>query len=473
MVARISTIGIALLGTFVAWERASGEDWQRFRGPNGTGVSTSTNLPSELAPDKNVKWSIDVQRGTSSPIVVGGKLFLASYKDDDRVLQCLDAKTGQELWRQTSQKARGENFNRLNGPATCTPAADADHVVVLFPDVGLLCYSLTGELKWRTDVGPFYSMHGMANSPIIVGDKVILLADLVKESHIAAYDLKDGHQVWKVARTDGVTGGFSTPGVITDAQGTPSLITVGADGLLAYKPETGDQLFSVPGVSNVPVTVPVVSGTSVYLCEPVGEIEPMSQYMKDPQDMDTNDDGKLSLEEVKRSVAFYRMLESMDQRWGNKDGMVEEAEWNAAFGSMLDKGGLVAVQLPQPDAQTPSIRWTYTKALPYIASPVCYDDVLYIIRDQGLFMSVNTADGSVIKTDRLKKGGKEFYASPVAGDGKVYVVDRSGRLTVLKAGAQWEELSSADFGEEIDSTPAICDGLIYLRTPTKLYCFGQ
>ena len=104
MVARIFTICIALLGVLVAWERASGEDWPRFRGPNGTGVSTSTNLPSEIAPDKNVKWSVEVQRGTSSPIVVGGKLFLASYKDDERILQCLDAKTGQELWRQTSRR---------------------------------------------------------------------------------------------------------------------------------------------------------------------------------------------------------------------------------------------------------------------------------------------------------------------------------------------------------------------------------
>ena len=471
MVARISMIGLALVGTLVAWERTSGEDWPRFRGPNGTGVSTSTNLPSEIAPDKNVKWSIEVQQGTSSPIVVGGKLFLASYKDDDRTLQCLDAKTGQELWRQTSQKAREENFNRLNGPATCTPAADADHVVVLFPDVGLLCYSLTGELKWRTEVGPFYSMHGMANSPIIAGDKVILLADLVKDSHIAAYDLADGHQVWKDGRLDGVTGGFSTPGVIADAQGAQSIITVGAEGLLAYKIESGEQLFSVPGVSNAPVTVPIICGTSVYLCEPVGEILPMSQYTKD---MDANDDGKLSLEEVKRSVAFYRMLENMDLRWGNKDGVVEEAEWNAAFGSMLDKGGLAAVQLPQPDAATPSVRWTYTKAVPYIPSPVCYNDVLYIIQDQGgVFMSVNPADGSELKKERLKKGGKDFYASPVAGDGKVYVVDRSGRLTVLKAATEWEELSSADFGEAIDATPAICDGLIYLRTPTKLYCFGQ
>ena len=136
----------------------------------------------------------------------------------------------------------------------------------------------------------------------------------------------------------------------------------------------------------------MIRGTSVYLCEPVGEIEPMSQYRKSVWMPTTTANCRWKKSNaVSRSIACSK---SMDLRWGNKDGVVEEAEWNAAFGSMLDKGGLVAVQLPQPDAATPSVRWTYTKAVPYIASPVCYDDVLYIIRIRGVFMSVNPADGS-------------------------------------------------------------------------------
>lgn len=152
---------------------------------------------------------------------------------------------------------------------------------------------------------------------------------------------------------------------------------------------------------------------------------------------------------------------------------MEEGEWNAAFGTMLDKGGLVAIQLPQAGgAAEPSVTWTYRKSVPYVASPVLYDNILYLICDQGLFMAVKPTDGEVLKKSRLKKGGGQFYASPVAADGKIYVVDTSGRLTVLKAGAECEELSASEFGEDVIATPAICDGRIYVRTKSKLFCFG-
>ena len=119
------------------------------------------------------------------------------------------------------------------------------------------------------------------------------------------------------------------------------------------------------------------------------------------------------------------------------------------------------------------MQWNYKKSVPYVASPVLYDGVLYLIRDQGVFMAIKAADGEVLKVGRLKKGGGQFYASPVAADGKVFVVDTAGRFTVLKAGAEWEELSATEFGEDVIATPAICDGRIYVRTKSKLYCFSQ
>ena len=170
---------------------------------------------------------------------------------------------------------------------------------------------------------------------------MLLLADQIQGSYIAGYDVKSGEQVWKVDRLNGVTGAYSTPSMATGHDGSQLVLASGPQGLFAYQVASGEIAFSVPGVANAPVTVPVVSGSTVYLCEPPGELEPMGKYT---EGLDKNKDGKLSLEEVKRSVAFYRMLESMDQRWGNGDGVVEEAEWNAAFGTMLDKGGLVAIQ---------------------------------------------------------------------------------------------------------------------------------
>jgi outer membrane protein assembly factor BamB len=109
-----------------------------------------------------------------------------------------------------------------------------------------------------------------------------------------------------------------------------------------------------------------------------------------------------------------------------------------------------------------------------VASPVFHDGVLYLVDDGGIFMSVNATDGSVLKRGRLKQGGRQFYASPVVADGKVFVVDTDGRLTVIQAGgADWQELSSTELGEPVVATPAICDGRLYVRTASKLYCFGQ
>jgi outer membrane protein assembly factor BamB len=471
MFRRMLTLPAATLLLIATASLLPAEDWPRFRGVNGGGVSTSTMLPAEFGPEKNVAWSIDVQAGTSSPVIAQGKLYLTSFEGADRVVQCLDARTGQELWRQAVQKVRDENLSPPNGPATCTPAADDRNVVVFFPDTALLCYSDAGELRWRAEVGPFHSMHGIANSPIIVGDKVLLLADQIQGSYIAAYDLASGTQTWKADRVNGVTGAYSTPSVATFDDGRQLVLASGPTGLFAYQPASGEIAFSVPGVANAPVTVPVVSGTTVYLCEPPGEIDPMAKYAGS---LDVNKDGKLALDEVKRSVPFYRMLESMDQRWGNGDGVVDEAEWNAAFGTMVGKGGLVAIGLPPTGAaQEARVRWNYQKSVPYVASPVQYEGILYLIRDQGVFMAVKSEDGEVLKIGRLKKGGAQFYASPVAADGKIFVVDTAGRFTVLKADAAWEELSATEFGEAVIATPAICDGRIYVRTKTKLYCFSQ
>ncbi|MHB0959262.1 MAG: outer membrane protein assembly factor BamB family protein [Pirellulaceae bacterium] len=475
MVRSTSILYIPWAVSLLVTSRLAAEDWPRFRGVNGSGVSSSTGLPDEFGPEKNVTWSAEVKAGTSSPVIVGGRLFVTSFEGEDRIVQCLDAHTGQELWRQSVKKVRDENMSAPNGPATCTPAADDEHVIVFFPDTALLCYSVSGELRWRVEVGPFHSMHGIANSPILSGDKVLLLADQIQGSYIAAYEVSSGTQLWKTDRVNGVTGGYSTPSVMTRSDGRQLILASGPQGLFAYQATNGELAFSVPGVANAPVTVPVVSDSTVYLCEPRGEIDPMGRYA---EGLDKNMDGKLSLEEVKHSVAFYRMLEGMDQRWGNGDGVVEEGEWNAAFGTMLDKGGLVAVTFSgseaaqEPVTHEPHVKWSYQKSVPYVASPVCYDGILYLIRDQGVFMAIQSADGEVLKVGRLKKGGAQFYASPVAADGKIFVVDTAGRFTVLKAGADWEELSATEFGDDVIATPAICDGRIYVRTNSKLFCFS-
>ena len=109
--------------------------------------------------------------------------------------------------------------------------------------------------------------------------------------------------------------------------------------------------------------------------------------------------------------------------------------------------------------------------LPFCASPLYYDEKIFLIKDGGIFTSLDAKSGSVLKQGRLPVTGS-YYSSPVAGDGKVYTISERGWLTVVSAQGNWEVLSTTEFGEDAYATPALLDGKIYLRTTKHLYCFG-
>jgi outer membrane protein assembly factor BamB len=313
-------------------------------------------------------------------------------------------------------------------------------------------------------------MHGITGSPVLVDDLVVLQVDQLRGSELAAFNLASGELAWKVPRIDGLTGGYSTPSILPGSDGPSLIVTSGPEELGAYLASTGKKVWSVPGVSNAPVTVPVVSGGRVIVCEPMRTSTTPFNLLAA---LDANKDGKYTLEEAKRSLPSYRLLERIDTDHGNGDGVIEESEWNAAFGMYLNKGGLVAVDLPSNGASaTAEVRWTYRKSVPYIASPLVLDGVLYVVQDGGIVTTFDPETGEVFRRGRLTQGGKNFYASPVAAGGKIFVVDTEGRLTVVKAGREWEELSTTSLGEPCFATPAIYGGRILVRTAEGLYCFG-
>ena len=180
-----------------------------------------------------------------------------------------------------------------------------------------------------------------------------------------------------------------------------------------------------------------------------------------------------SFKEAGEDVAVLRLLERIERGWGNGDEVVEAAEWNKAFQSFVDKGGLVAVDVVN-DGETlkAEIAWNYRKGVPYVATPVIYDGLLYMVNNGGVVTVVDPNDGTLVLEKRLRKGGKQFYASPVAADDKIYLIDTEGQLSVIKADRTWKELHTVSMGEPCMATPAICNGRIYLRTAGHLYCFG-
>ena len=171
---------------------------------------------------------------------------------------------------------------------------------------------------------------------------------------------------------------------------------------------------------------------------------------------------------------MYRLLARMDKEWGNDDGVVEASEWTKAFGGGVDKGGLVAVDLQDArGAVKTSVRWDYRKTVPYVASPVVFEKVLYFVQNGGIVTTVDPENGEVLKRGRLKQGGRLFYASAVAADGKVFIVDTAGQMSVLQSGGQWEQLATNALDEPCFATPALYRGHIYVRTSRTLYCFGE
>ena len=118
------------------------------------------------------------------------------------------------------------------------------------------------------------------------------------------------------------------------------------------------------------------------------------------------------------------------------------------------------------------IRWTRFKELPLVPSPLLYDDVLYLIKDGGILTALDPLSGAVLKQGRLRNAIDGYTASPVAADGRIVFASESGKLTVVRAGAEWEDLGTHDLGETIYASPALAGDKVYVRTTDAIWCFG-
>src|SRR5262249_6404327 len=144
--------------------------WTQFRGPDGSGAGSGSGYPVEFSPAKNLLWKAAVPFGQSSPLIVGGRVYLTALDGDRLWTLCLDARNGRELWRRETKREHPHKLFRANDPASPTPAADENGVYVFFPDFGLIAYTPDGKQRWTRPLGPFKNYYGMASSPILVGD---------------------------------------------------------------------------------------------------------------------------------------------------------------------------------------------------------------------------------------------------------------------------------------------------------------
>jgi outer membrane protein assembly factor BamB len=454
---------------------AMAADWTGFRGSNGAGISEDAPLPAELGPAANVAWRTATLKGNSSPVVASGQVYLTGHEGDERVVLCFDANSGALLWRRGVAKARTEVLHPINGPSTPTVATDGRMVYAFFPEYGILAYDSKGAEKWRVPLGPSASIQGLASSPVLAGGNLILLIDTPEEAFVVAFNAKSGRQAWKAERPIGFMGSYSTPTVYKPARGPEQVIVAASVELSSYQAATGERLWWARGVVAQPAALPVVSGGYVYTVEPKGEgAPPFSQMIKDT---DKNQNGKVELTEVAGESVndriMYRVYKAIDKTYGNRDEIVTEEEYNKSFSRNNPGGGLVRTKLDgKGDVTQTHVGWRHAKGLPYVTAPILYGGLLYVVRNGGILQTFEPESGKPLGERRLGSALGEYYASPVAGDGKIYFANKEGKVTTIRAGADWEVTSQNEFNEQIIATPAIAGGRIYLRTEAALYCFA-
>lgn len=444
-------------------------DWPAFRGVDGSGISSGFRLPDTLDPATTV-WTVSPPEGASSPVSDGERVFVTGHKGAERLVSCYSASTGNALWTRKFQRSREEYFHDMHGPATPTPAITGRRLIVLFPDLGLVGLDVVnGKELWRAPIEASRSVQGHAASPVIAGNLAIVLVDSPETAYVAAYDVATGQQKWRTERPRGVLGGYATPAIWRNNDGSMQVVASGSVELTGYSATTGERVWYGPGITSYPMASPYIAGDSVYTTEPPGVgwpafSEPLSQF-------DKNKDGKLSLTEAQSDPGWMGSLRGIDQNTGDNDGAVTAEEYARASASQ--DGGLFRVRLGgRGDISKSHVVWRNTKGIPVHSAPLLYGKALYTIR-KGIVSAYDPATGSLLQEQRLPGALGDYYASPVAGDGKIYFASYEGVLSVIDASVPWRVLSTSDVGEPVLATPAIAKGRIFVRTKNRLLCFGS
>lgn len=274
----LSCLSLALLSTFAFLPPVSAEDWTEFRGPDGQGISQEESLPLTWSETENVRWKVPVEGdGWSSPVVADGRIYLTSAvpidsdADNARSLRviCLSADDGSRVWEKEvfRQPSEGIKIHKKNSHASPTPVLSDDRVYVHFGPSGTACLTTDGEIAWKNDQLKFNPTHGNGGSPALFQDTLLITCDGADEQYVAGLSAETGQVKWRTDRKAEVQKGFSfsTPTLI-EVNGRTQAVCPGSGAVVAYDPETGEELWSVSygeGYSVVPR--PVFSNGTVFL----------------------------------------------------------------------------------------------------------------------------------------------------------------------------------------------------------------
>lgn len=269
-------------------------NWHQWRGPLANGMAVRGNPPIRWSETENIRWKVKVPgQGKSTPIIWGDQLFLVSAIKTDQTptvpevpraapqpadartqpapthvyqfkVFCFDKDTGQLLWDRTAAEVVPHRGHHRDGGYACaSPTTDGERLYVCFGSQGMYCYDLTGNLLWSRDLGRMETFwdFGECVTPVVCGDKVILVYDQLGPSLIYALDTKTGETKWQADRDE--EAGWSTP-LIVERNGRRQVIRAGTNYTCSYDLDTGRLLWKCAGLGPTSVTSPVASDDMVY-----------------------------------------------------------------------------------------------------------------------------------------------------------------------------------------------------------------
>lgn len=420
----VTVVLVCILGSIrvPAPELNDSEQWPCFRGPTRQGISAATEVPLHWSATSNVLWKASIPgEGWSSPIVWENRVFLTTATENGQSCHVLglDAHSGAILWDKEVFHQVPRHKQARNSFATPTPATDGQRVYACFGDGSFAALDLAGTLLWTNRVYPFYGEHGLATSPLLYRDLLIMARDGSSDgedkklgwqkpwdqSYLLALDVKTGQERWKGKR-----------GLSRISHGAPTLWT-GPDGRIQVISEAGDV---VQGFDPQ-------SGKRLWTSEVIGE-------------------GKVPSTTVGDNLVFTA------GGWGGKETI-------KAF-----KLG------PTGDLKESNLVWEQKKGMPKVPSMIYVKPHLFAITDGGIATCMQADTGALIWQERV---GGNFSASPVAAAGRLYFLGDNGETTVIAAGPEFQVLAKNPLGEKVQASIAIARGRLYVRTQEHLFAIGQ
>ena len=401
----------------IVCDSAWGDNWMRFRGPTGQGISSESNLPVTWSATKNIKWKASLPgTGWSSPIVFEDFVFLTASSEEGvscRVI-CIHRKDGTIAWETEVHRQKPGPMRKQNSYATPTPVTDGKYVYSVFYDGTVTAVDFSGDLAWKNNEVKFFSLHGLGASPILANGQIIMPFDGSsredskigwkvpwEKAVVLSLDAENGSVRWKGER--GLSRvGHVTPILVNDGS---QLISAGGDRVQGFDPTTGKRIWSVYSQGEGVTPSPVIG-----------------------------------------------------------DGLIYTS-------SGFEAPTLRAIRLGgKGDVTKTHIAWEQKRGVAALASLLYIKPYLYSISRDNILHCIEASSGNVVWVERLSG---VYWASPVYADGRIYILSEEGVTLVLRPGGKYDEIARNDLGETCLASMAVSQGNLFIRSSQHLYCIEK